>query len=83
MHAATRPIPRSGRVMGWTGFDDLVMMKGAPPNRAGMSPADSEHHLYEGAVMVACTMHLLRSERARIVTIHPDGEHGKQFDFRA
>ncbi len=48
-----------------------------------MSPADIEHHLYEGAVMLAYTMHLLRSELARTVTIHPDGEHGKQFDFRA
>jgi len=37
--------------------------------------------LYEGAVMVAYAMHLLRAEGARDVRIHPDGEHGKQFDF--
>lgn len=26
-------------------------------------------------------MHLLRTQDARDVRIHPDGEHGKQFDF--
>lgn len=26
-------------------------------------------------------MHLLRTQDARAVRIHPDGEHGKQFDF--
>ena len=34
-----------------------------------------------GAVMVAYAMHLLRTEGAQGVRIHPDGEHGKQFDF--
>jgi len=32
--------------------------------------------------MVAYAMHLLRTEPIRLVRIHPDGEHGKQFDFR-
>src|SRR4051812_6241020 len=40
-----------------------------------------EFHLYEGAVMVAYAMHLLRAQGAQDVRIHPDGEHGKQFDF--
>lgn len=40
-----------------------------------------EHRLYEGAVMVAYAMHLLRTTSATHVRIHPDGEHGKQFDF--
>lgn len=31
--------------------------------------------------MLAYAMHLLRTEDAREVRIHPDGEHGKQFDF--
>lgn len=31
--------------------------------------------------MLAYAMHLLRSQGARDVRIHPDGEHGKQFDF--
>lgn len=33
--------------------------------------------------MVAYAMHLLRTQGARDVRIHPDGEHGKQFDFAA
>ncbi len=64
-------------------FDDLVVPRPAPPNRVGASPDGTEHHLHEGAVMVAYAMHLLSSEGARAVAIHPDGEHGKQFDFRA
>ena len=39
-----------------------------------------EHRLYEGAVMVAYAMHLLRTTSATYVRIHLDGEHGKQFD---
>ena len=31
--------------------------------------------------MLAYAMHLLRTQGARDVRIHPDGEHGKQFDF--
>ena len=31
--------------------------------------------------MLAYGMHLLRTEGAREVRIHPGGEHGKQFDF--
>ncbi len=31
--------------------------------------------------MLAYAMHLLRTEDTRDVRIHPDGEHGKQFDF--
>ncbi len=31
--------------------------------------------------MLAFAMHLLRTQGARDVRIHPDGEHGKQFDF--
>ena len=52
-----------------------------PPNRDGKSDGAHEHHLYEGAVMVAYAMHLLRTQGARDVRVHPDGEHGKQFDF--
>jgi hypothetical protein len=40
-----------------------------------------EQHLYEGAVMLAYAMHILRTEDTTAVRIHPDGEHGKQFDF--
>jgi hypothetical protein len=31
--------------------------------------------------MIAYAMHLLRTQDTRHVRIHPDGEHGKQFDF--
>lgn len=62
-------------------FEDLVTALGPPPNRIGKADGDHEHHLYEGAVMVAYAMHLLRTQGAQHVRIHPDGEHGKQFDF--
>lgn len=62
-------------------FEDLVTALEPPPNRVGKHKGTHEHHLYEGAVMVAYTMHLLRKLNAQHVRIHPDGEHGKQFDF--
>lgn len=62
-------------------FEDLVTALAPPPNRVGKSDGVHEHHLYEGAVMIAYAMHLLRAEGALHVRIHPDGEHGKQFDF--
>lgn len=62
-------------------FEDLVTALEPPPNRVGKSDGGHEHHLYEGAVMVAYAMHLLRTVNAQHVRIHPDGEHGKQFDF--
>ncbi|HKQ44223.1 MAG TPA: hypothetical protein VJS47_02410 [Rhizomicrobium sp.] len=62
-------------------FDDLIAAKAPPPNRVGKVAGKQEHHLYEGAVMVAYAMHLLRTQPTKLVHIHPDGEHGKQFDF--
>ena len=62
-------------------FDDLVTALAPPPNRFGKADGEHEHHLYEGVVMVAYAMHLLRTEPTKEVRIHPDGEHGKQFDF--
>ncbi|KRQ88655.1 hypothetical protein CQ10_38050 [Bradyrhizobium valentinum] len=35
----------------------------------------------ERAILIAYAMYLLRTQGARDVRIHPDGEHGKQFDF--
>lgn len=64
-------------------FEDLVTPLEPPPNRVGKSDCLHEHHLYEGAVMLAYAMHLLRAQGGRDVHIHPDGEHGKQFDFAA
>jgi hypothetical protein len=34
-------------------FNDLVKELAPPPNRRGKTPGEVEHHLYEGAVMVA------------------------------
>lgn len=62
-------------------FEDLVTALSPPPNRIGKSDGEYEHHLYEGAVMIAYAMHLLRTQDTRHVRVHPDGEHGKQFDF--
>ena len=62
-------------------FNDLVTASEPPPNRAGKSDSLYEHHLYEGAVMVAFAMHLMQTQGARNVRIHPDGEHMKQFDL--
>jgi hypothetical protein len=61
---------------------DLVDMRPPPPNRVGYCEGGDERHLTEGAVMVAFAMHLLRTVPGlKHVAIHPDGEHGKRFDF--
>src|ERR1700722_8791936 len=62
-------------------FDDPIRELASPPNRVDKCTGDREHHLYEGAVMVAFAMHLLRTTSTKEVLIHPDGEHGKRFDF--
>ena len=62
-------------------FDDLIDRIAAPEKRANMVLDGIEHKMHEGAVMVAYTLHLLRTTEARHVYIHPDGEHGKRFDF--
>lgn len=62
-------------------FDDLIERVAAPEKRAGKVADGIEHKMHEGAVMVAYAMHLLRTAGADHVRIHPDGEHGKRFDF--
>jgi hypothetical protein len=63
-------------------FDDLISVRQPPANRVGFHTGDAEHHLTEGAVMVAFALHLFWSvPELRQVSIHPDGEHGKIFDF--
>ena len=48
-------------------FDDLIVER---PATAG-APADQpDRHFYEGAVMLAYAMHLLRTEPVREVRIH-------------
>lgn len=64
-------------------FDDLITYHAPPPNRVIACEADVEHHLSEAAVMLAFAMHLLRTvPDLKHVAIHPDGEHGKRFDFQ-
>jgi hypothetical protein len=59
-------------------FDDLIVER--PPTVGG--PADKpDPHFYEGTVMLAYAMHLLRTEPVREVRIHPDGQHARQVDF--
>jgi hypothetical protein len=62
-------------------FDDLIKLLPPPRNRIGKSADKQEYHFYEGADMVAYAMHLLRTTTTKEVRIHPDGMHGKQFDF--
>lgn len=59
-------------------FDD----REPPQNRRGYCEGDKERHLTEGAVMLAFAVYLLE-HGATAVELHPDGEHGKRFDFRA
>jgi hypothetical protein len=64
--------------------DDLITYQNAPPKRAAHCHEGIEHHLTEGAVMLAFAMHLLRTVSGiEEIAIHPDGEHGKRFDFEA
>ena len=65
-------------------LEDLISHRKPPPNRASACTDDMEHHLTEGAVMVAFALHLLRTvDGLKDVSIHPDGEHGKWFNFRS
>ena len=64
-------------------LDDLVTHKKPPPNRVKTCNGALEQHLSEGAVMLAFALHLLRTVPGlKSVNVHPDGEHGKRFDFR-
>lgn len=65
-------------------LNDLVTLRPPPPNRKAKCLGELEIHLSEGAVMVAYAMHLLRTlPDTNCVSIHPDGEHAKRFNFRA
>lgn len=62
-------------------LDGLITELAPPPNRVRKCDGNVEHHLSEGAVMLAYAMHLLRTTSTHEVLVHPDGEHGKRFDF--
>ncbi|MBZ0148679.1 MAG: hypothetical protein K8F62_14220 [Pseudorhodoplanes sp.] len=64
-------------------LNNLVTYRPPPPNRIAACEHDVEHHLSEGAVMLAFAFHLLRTVQGlKKVSIHPDGEHGNRFDFK-
>ena len=70
--------------MGGSVFDDLIRFHTPEGKRAARAGGGIEHYLDEGAVMVAFAMHLLRTvPDLKHVSIHPDGMHGKTFDFAA
>jgi hypothetical protein len=63
-------------------LDGLIDKRAPPLNWEHDYEGGKEHHLTEGAVMVAFAMNLLRTiPDLGHVAIHPDGEHGKQFPF--
>jgi hypothetical protein len=64
-------------------FNDLILNLPPPPSRRGKATHEREHRFYEGKVMLAYAMHLLRTEKTTEVHVHPDGMHGKQFDLSA
>jgi len=63
--------------------EGLITTLPPPANRIRSCEGEFERHFSEGAVMIAFAVHLLRTiPGLREVEIHPDGEHGKRFDFR-
>jgi hypothetical protein len=53
-------------------YDDLITRLEAPPKRAAHCEGGIEHHLTEGAVMLAFAMHLLHTAAGiEAIAIHP------------
>jgi hypothetical protein len=63
-------------------FEDLIVELDPPPNRQGKCVGEKERHLTEAAVMLAYSMHLLRTVPGLAkIELHPDGEHAKRFEI--
>jgi hypothetical protein len=62
-------------------LDGLIESRTAPPNRRGKHDGEFEQKFYEGAVMLAFAMHLLRTAGTNSVSIYLDGMHRRAFDF--
>ena len=63
---------------------DLITPKPPPANRVAKTNGDVERHFTEAAVMLAYAFHLFDVDSSlKRVELHPDGEHGKQFDIRS
>lgn len=64
-------------------FNDLITLKLPPQNRIEKTDGRYEKHLTEAAVMLSYAMYLFEQHSGlEKIEIHPDGEHGKQFDIR-
>ena len=64
-------------------MNDLITLHEPPAKRAAKTQGDLEKHLYEAAVMLAYITYLMDVHpNLTGLEIHPDGEHGKQFDIR-
>ncbi|MDZ7686952.1 MAG: hypothetical protein U5O39_20015 [Gammaproteobacteria bacterium] len=63
---------------------DLITVKTPPPKRVAKAEGGVEWHFTEAAVMLAYAVHLFEVDSSlKVVEVHPDGEHGKQFDIRS
>jgi hypothetical protein len=61
--------------------NDLITLRKSPPNRVDKTEGGLEKHLTEPAVMLAYITYLMEQHPGLDgIEIHPDGEHGKQFD---
>jgi len=53
-----------------------------PEKRRSKCRGTKERHLTEAAVMLACAMHLFRTQpELQKIELHPGGQHGKRFDI--
>ena len=63
--------------------NDLITLREPPPNRVDKTEGGLEKHFTEVAVMLAYVTYLMdQHPELDGIEIHPDGEHGKQFDIR-
>jgi len=63
--------------------NDLITLREPPPNRVDKTEGGLEKHFTEAAVMLAYITYLMdQHPELDGIEIHPDGEHGKQFDIR-
>jgi hypothetical protein len=59
-----------------------IDIREAPVKRQAHCEGGKEHHLPEGAVMVAFGLYLLENGASEVY-LHPDGEHAKRHDLKA
>ncbi|MYJ78054.1 MAG: hypothetical protein F4047_07885 [Caldilineaceae bacterium SB0670_bin_27] len=62
-------------------LDGLVTMKTPPQSRVGKTDCPHKHRRYAEEVMLAYAMHLVHMEDLSCASIHPDGQHNRQFLF--